>query len=97
MEDYLTVGLISVLTDIVWRITVAWHAGNAACKIIRYLQGGGRACWWLSPGSSAPSFPSRSSSSTRSSRCKFVENIFNTEFLSNLKGIRTFEKNILVF
>lgn len=34
----LSVGLISVLTDIVWRATVAWYAGNAACKIIRFLQ-----------------------------------------------------------
>ncbi|XP_069697678.1 uncharacterized protein [Periplaneta americana] len=34
----LTVGLISVLTDIVWRITVTWHAGNFACKLIRFLQ-----------------------------------------------------------
>nr|UIG55679.1 crustacean cardioactive peptide receptor isoform 1 [Schistocerca gregaria] len=34
----LSVGLISVLTDIVWRMTVAWNAGNAACKLIRFLQ-----------------------------------------------------------
>jgi neuropeptide S receptor 1 len=34
----LSVGLISVLTDIVWRATVAWYAGNAACKIIKFLQ-----------------------------------------------------------
>ncbi|CAB3365950.1 Hypothetical predicted protein, partial [Cloeon dipterum] len=34
----LSVGLISVLTDIIWRITVAWNAGNAACKFIRFLQ-----------------------------------------------------------
>ncbi|KAF4524896.1 hypothetical protein B566_EDAN015552 [Ephemera danica] len=34
----MSVGLISVLTDIVWRITVAWNAGNAACKLIRFLQ-----------------------------------------------------------
>ncbi|CAH1395694.1 unnamed protein product [Nezara viridula] len=34
----LAVGLISVLTDIVWRVTIAWHAGNVACKVIRYLQ-----------------------------------------------------------
>ncbi|GLV39251.1 Crustacean cardioactive peptide receptor [Carabus blaptoides fortunei] len=34
----LTVGLISVLTDIIWRITVTWHAGNVACKLIRFLQ-----------------------------------------------------------
>ncbi|KAK9500503.1 hypothetical protein O3M35_001757 [Rhynocoris fuscipes] len=34
----LAVGLISVLTDIIWRITISWHAGNFACKLIRYLQ-----------------------------------------------------------
>ncbi|XP_060521965.1 cardioacceleratory peptide receptor-like isoform X2 [Cylas formicarius] len=34
----LSVGLISVLTDIIWRITVSWNAGNVACKIIRFLQ-----------------------------------------------------------
>ncbi|CAB3369006.1 Hypothetical predicted protein [Cloeon dipterum] len=35
----LSVGLISVLTDIVWRITVTWHAGHVACKLIRFSQG----------------------------------------------------------
>ncbi|KAL7299179.1 hypothetical protein TKK_0007775 [Trichogramma kaykai] len=34
----LLVGLISVLTDIVQRSTVAWYAGNFACKFIRFLQ-----------------------------------------------------------
>ncbi|XP_066593125.1 cardioacceleratory peptide receptor-like isoform X2 [Prorops nasuta] len=34
----LLVGLISVLTDIVWRSTVTWHAGNVACKLIRFMQ-----------------------------------------------------------
>ncbi|XP_046420552.1 cardioacceleratory peptide receptor [Neodiprion pinetum] len=34
----LLVGLISVLTDIVWRTTVAWYAGNVACKLIRFMQ-----------------------------------------------------------
>lgn len=34
----LTVGFISVLTDLIWRITVEWHAGNIACKVIRFLQ-----------------------------------------------------------
>nr|XP_015835205.1 PREDICTED: cardioacceleratory peptide receptor 2 isoform X3 [Tribolium castaneum] len=34
----LAVGLISVSTDIAWRITVAWYAGNVLCKIIRFLQ-----------------------------------------------------------
>lgn len=36
----LSVGVISVLTDIVWKITVAWHAGNIACKVIRFSQVG---------------------------------------------------------
>ncbi|XP_076048545.1 cardioacceleratory peptide receptor-like isoform X2 [Oratosquilla oratoria] len=34
----LSVGLISVLTDIVWKSTVSWNAGNAACKIVRFAQ-----------------------------------------------------------
>lgn len=34
----LLVGLLNVLTDIVWRITVSWRAGNVACKTIRFLQ-----------------------------------------------------------
>lgn len=34
----LAVGLISVPTDLAWRMTVAWHAGNLACKLIRFLQ-----------------------------------------------------------
>lgn len=34
----LTVGLISVLTDIISRMTIAWYAGNIACKVIRFLQ-----------------------------------------------------------
>ncbi|XP_017079801.1 cardioacceleratory peptide receptor [Drosophila eugracilis] len=34
----LSVGLISVLTDIIWRITVSWKAGNVACKVIRFSQ-----------------------------------------------------------
>ncbi|XP_031826743.2 crustacean cardioactive peptide receptor isoform X3 [Nomia melanderi] len=34
----LLVGLISVLTDIIWRMTVTWHAGNIACKLIRFMQ-----------------------------------------------------------
>ncbi|XP_065225937.1 cardioacceleratory peptide receptor-like isoform X2 [Planococcus citri] len=34
----LLVGLISVLTDIVWRISISWKAGLIACKIIRFLQ-----------------------------------------------------------
>ncbi|CRK97131.1 CLUMA_CG010528, isoform A [Clunio marinus] len=34
----LSVGLFNVLTDIVWRITVTWEAGNIACKFIKYIQ-----------------------------------------------------------
>ncbi|XP_044728669.1 uncharacterized protein LOC123292172 [Chrysoperla carnea] len=34
----LLVGLINVLTDIIWRITVTWYAGNVACKCIRFSQ-----------------------------------------------------------
>ncbi|CAG9863421.1 unnamed protein product [Phyllotreta striolata] len=34
----LSVGLISVLTDLIWRTTVIWYAGNVACKIIKFLQ-----------------------------------------------------------
>lgn len=34
----LLVGLISVLTDIIWKTTVSWHAGNVACKLIRFMQ-----------------------------------------------------------
>ncbi|XP_076278874.1 crustacean cardioactive peptide receptor isoform X2 [Lasioglossum baleicum] len=34
----LLVGLISVVTDIIWRTTVTWHAGNFACKLIKFMQ-----------------------------------------------------------
>ena len=34
----LLVGLISVLTDIIWRYSVAWYAGNLACKIVKFAQ-----------------------------------------------------------
>ncbi|KAG5681245.1 hypothetical protein PVAND_010696 [Polypedilum vanderplanki] len=34
----LSVGLLNVLTDIIWRITVSWEAGNLACKFIRFIQ-----------------------------------------------------------
>ncbi|XP_053695269.1 cardioacceleratory peptide receptor [Sabethes cyaneus] len=36
----LCVGLLSVLTDIIWRMTVSWRAGNVACKTIRFAQAG---------------------------------------------------------
>ncbi|CAL1539832.1 unnamed protein product [Lymnaea stagnalis] len=35
----LSAGLINVLTDIVWKNTIDWHAGNSGCKIVRYGQG----------------------------------------------------------
>ncbi|XP_022190770.1 cardioacceleratory peptide receptor [Nilaparvata lugens] len=34
----LCVGLLSVLTDIIWRSTIAWNAGNTACKIVKFSQ-----------------------------------------------------------
>ncbi|XP_066944832.1 cardioacceleratory peptide receptor-like isoform X2 [Macrobrachium rosenbergii] len=34
----LSVGLISVLTDIVWKSTVSWYAGNLGCKAVRFAQ-----------------------------------------------------------
>lgn len=34
----LSVGLLNVLTDIIWRITVTWEAGNLACKFIKFMQ-----------------------------------------------------------
>ncbi|XP_018497696.2 cardioacceleratory peptide receptor [Galendromus occidentalis] len=35
----LLVGLVTVLTDILWKLMVEWHAGNAMCKIVKYAQG----------------------------------------------------------
>lgn len=34
----LSVGVLSVLTDIVWKLTITWDAGLLACKTIRFLQ-----------------------------------------------------------
>ena len=34
----LCVGLISVLTDIIWKITISWEAGVVVCKLIRFSQ-----------------------------------------------------------
>ncbi|XP_064597854.1 cardioacceleratory peptide receptor-like [Liolophura sinensis] len=34
----LSAGLVNVLTDIVWKTTVEWYAGNIICKIVRYCQ-----------------------------------------------------------
>ena len=27
-----------MLTDIIWKFTVVWHAGNVGCKIVRFMQ-----------------------------------------------------------
>ncbi|KAL8567670.1 hypothetical protein ACOMHN_054481 [Nucella lapillus] len=35
----LSAGLVNVLTDIIWKSTIDWHAGNVGCKTIRYAQG----------------------------------------------------------
>ena len=34
----LLVGLVSLLTDIIWKITISFHGGDILCKLIRYLQ-----------------------------------------------------------
>jgi neuropeptide S receptor 1 len=34
----LSAGLVNVLTDIIWKSTVDWHAGNVGCKMVRYAQ-----------------------------------------------------------
>ncbi|RUS69620.1 hypothetical protein EGW08_022618 [Elysia chlorotica] len=34
----LSAGLVNVLTDIVWKNTISWYAGNGGCKVIRYAQ-----------------------------------------------------------
>ena len=34
----LLVGIINVPTDIAWRTTVGFYAGNVACKAIKYMQ-----------------------------------------------------------
>ena len=34
----LCVGLISVLTDIIWKITISWEGGIVLCKLIRFMQ-----------------------------------------------------------
>nr|XP_026486285.1 cardioacceleratory peptide receptor-like [Vanessa tameamea] len=35
----LWVGLISVLPDLIQRVTISWFAGSLACKLMKYLQG----------------------------------------------------------
>ena len=34
----LLVGLINVPSDIIWRTTVTWYAGNVACKLLKFVQ-----------------------------------------------------------
>lgn len=34
----LAVGLIQVLTDIVWKTTVDWYGGNIGCKLVKFAQ-----------------------------------------------------------
>ncbi|KAK3602562.1 hypothetical protein CHS0354_021150 [Potamilus streckersoni] len=34
----LAVGIMNVLTDLVWKITIYWYAGNALCKIVKFAQ-----------------------------------------------------------
>lgn len=34
----LSVGLVSVLTDIIWKFTIEWKAGNIICKVVKYSQ-----------------------------------------------------------
>ncbi|XP_037089358.1 cardioacceleratory peptide receptor-like isoform X2 [Pollicipes pollicipes] len=34
----LSVGLISVVTDVVWKLTVEWYADGITCKIVKYFQ-----------------------------------------------------------
>ncbi|KAL5005646.1 hypothetical protein ScPMuIL_016804 [Solemya velum] len=31
-------GLVSVTTDLIWKITIGWYAGPVMCKIVRFLQ-----------------------------------------------------------
>ena len=31
----LSVGLLSVLVDIVWKLSVTWEAGLAACRVVK--------------------------------------------------------------
>ena len=34
----LSVGLVSVLTDIIWKITIAWEGGLVLCKLVSFLR-----------------------------------------------------------
>lgn len=35
----LSAGLVTVLTEIIWKTTYEWHGGNVGCKMVRYAQG----------------------------------------------------------
>ncbi len=34
----LTVGLVNVATDIAWKTTVGFYAGNITCKVVKFSQ-----------------------------------------------------------
>lgn len=34
----LSVGCVLVLTDIVWKLTITWYAGNVGCKLVKFAQ-----------------------------------------------------------
>ncbi|KAH9378577.1 hypothetical protein HPB48_009945 [Haemaphysalis longicornis] len=34
----LGVGLVSVLTDIIWKTTVDWYGGHLGCKLVKFAQ-----------------------------------------------------------
>ncbi|KAL3853989.1 hypothetical protein ACJMK2_013273, partial [Sinanodonta woodiana] len=35
----LSVGWLFVLTDIIWKVTIVWYAGNVGCKLVKFAQG----------------------------------------------------------
>ena len=34
----LSVGWLLVLTDIIWKVTIEWYAGNVMCKLVKFFQ-----------------------------------------------------------
>ena len=34
----LSVGCLLVLTDIIWKVTITWYAGNIGCKMVKFAQ-----------------------------------------------------------
>ncbi|KAL4216862.1 Vasopressin receptor [Mactra antiquata] len=34
----LSVGCVLVLSDIIWKVTIAWYAGNIGCKLVKFAQ-----------------------------------------------------------